>query len=228
MTTKGLGDTQIRSEKAAKQKIITLLSDGQPHRFNEIQEKTKLSTATLSKHLKELKGIIERKVDSENQKYPPPVAYRIRNPELASSIEREKEQAQKIASCISEIRHINYSPITDFLETAQFNFNIHFLLNLRLFFWPKSEVNPRTDEEITFRENAYAQYLESLIMPNFANWLSVLKEKLEDLEKQGVNVSALLSVANKQIMKDASRKQTKKESYFERLEKLPEKNKVSV
>ncbi|MGD0204687.1 MAG: winged helix-turn-helix transcriptional regulator [Candidatus Bathyarchaeia archaeon] len=205
MIKRGIGADQIKKSELSTQKILAVLKDGAWHRYMEILKETKISPTTLTKRLKELeKGIVERKLDTEGKEYPPPVAYRIRNSELASSIEKEIEQAKKVASLISKNRNVTYSAIAYFLKTAQLNFNIHLLLNLQLFFWKaKNEGDPRTEEETkASRENAYTQYLESLIMPNFTNWLSILKEKLEDLEKQGVNVTTLLRDANIQVMKD--------------------------
>ena len=65
MAKRGLGDTQIKNSKRAKEKILSVLEsaleNGEFLRYKEIQDKTGLSTATLTKHLKELgKGIIER------------------------------------------------------------------------------------------------------------------------------------------------------------------------
>lgn len=76
---KGIGEHQLEKEKTAKSLILNLLSDGRWHRYTEIQQTTNLSTATLSKHLKNLEKekVIEKKIDLESGDYPYPVYYRL-------------------------------------------------------------------------------------------------------------------------------------------------------
>jgi len=76
------GLRQYQTEKAIESQvsILKVLSyDEDLHQYSELKEKTKLSDATLSKQLKQLKEIklIERKLDTESGKYPPPVFYRL-------------------------------------------------------------------------------------------------------------------------------------------------------
>jgi DNA-binding transcriptional ArsR family regulator len=79
MTEKGLGDWQLQKMEAAVLSVLRYLGDNKWHRYQELLEKTKLSSATLSKHLKTLeKGVVEKKIDAESGLYPYPVSYRLR------------------------------------------------------------------------------------------------------------------------------------------------------
>jgi DNA-binding transcriptional ArsR family regulator len=79
MVKKGVGAYQVDRALTAFQTIMKTLMDGQWHRYQELQAKTGLSSATLSKHLKELeKGVAEKKILLESGKYPYPVVYRIK------------------------------------------------------------------------------------------------------------------------------------------------------
>lgn len=66
---------------------------GNKARFLEMNEKLKISKATLSRNLKDLvnSGILERKVESESKEYPPPVYYSI----TEKGLEMLKEILQK-------------------------------------------------------------------------------------------------------------------------------------
>lgn len=79
MAKSGLGEPQIRKARKSREAILTVLSDNKPHRYNDVVEKTKLSTATVSKVLKKLEkeGKIEKKIDIESGEYPYPVYYKL-------------------------------------------------------------------------------------------------------------------------------------------------------
>jgi len=79
MIEKGVGDYQISKTKKARNKILEILSDGKMHRYGEIVKKTGLSTATVTKHLKELEkeGYVIKHVDLESGEYPYPALYKI-------------------------------------------------------------------------------------------------------------------------------------------------------
>ena len=79
MVKKGVGAPQIDQAKESKETILKVLTDREWHRYNEIVENTKLSTATVSKHLKELeKSLVEKRVDIDTGEYPYPTYYRWR------------------------------------------------------------------------------------------------------------------------------------------------------
>jgi hypothetical protein len=79
MVKKGVGDWQLGKIEVANQTIMKILLDGKWHRYQELLETTGLSSATLSKHLKELeKGIAEKEMRLESGEYPYPVYYRMK------------------------------------------------------------------------------------------------------------------------------------------------------
>jgi len=79
MVKKGVGDWQLDKMESANQTILKTLVDGKWHRYQELHAQTGLSSATLSKHLKELEeGIVEKKMILESGEYPYPVVYRIK------------------------------------------------------------------------------------------------------------------------------------------------------
>ena len=116
MVKKGVGSWQIDKALTAVQAIIEILIDGKWHRYQELREKAGLSSATLSKHLKELeKGIVEKRLLLNSGEYPYPVEYRIKEEyqaslseisslmECASKLEtksNEKNDNKEVISCI--------------------------------------------------------------------------------------------------------------------------------
>jgi DNA-binding HxlR family transcriptional regulator len=79
MVERGVGDWQVNKARTAVQVITKILRDGEWHRYHELRDKTGLSSATLSKHLKELeRGVVEKKILLKSGEYPYPVFYRIR------------------------------------------------------------------------------------------------------------------------------------------------------
>ena len=79
MVERGVGSWQMSRARTAVQAIMRILRDGEWHRYKELRGKAGLSSATLSKHLKELeKGVVEKKILLKSGEYPYPVVYRIR------------------------------------------------------------------------------------------------------------------------------------------------------
>ena len=78
MTNKGYGRQQKSDYEKATRKIIEVLTDGKRHRYNDLLKETGLSTATLTRHLKELKGIVLKYVDDKSGVYPYPVYYSLK------------------------------------------------------------------------------------------------------------------------------------------------------
>lgn len=79
MVERGLGNYQIKKSIRAEKAILSILSDGEFHRYNEIVKRTGLSTATVTKHLKKLEkeGFVIKRIDLESNEYPYPVFYRL-------------------------------------------------------------------------------------------------------------------------------------------------------
>lgn len=81
MVNKGFGKWQIDQSAIAANAIMEILIDGEWHRYQEIRTKSGLSSATLSKHLKELEGgIVEKEMRLKTGEYPYPVYYRLKEP----------------------------------------------------------------------------------------------------------------------------------------------------
>lgn len=54
MVERGVGSWQMSRARTAVQAIMKILRDGEWHRYQELRGKAEVSSATLSKHLKEL------------------------------------------------------------------------------------------------------------------------------------------------------------------------------
>jgi len=97
---KGLRDYQTEKVMDSQISILRVLSyDEDFHQYSELREKTKLSDATLSKRLKQLKKmkLIEKNIDTESGRYPYPVFYRL-NPVYANAFRADTrdKHTQKI------------------------------------------------------------------------------------------------------------------------------------
>jgi hypothetical protein len=84
-SNKGTGEFQTEAKIKSRKAIIMSLIDNQWHRYKEIKEKTGLSSPTLSKHLTQLKPLLEKKTDTTT--YPPLVYYKT-NKFLATELAR--------------------------------------------------------------------------------------------------------------------------------------------
>ena len=75
----GSGYYQQHLQDQAQKQVFLALTDKGWHRYSEIKKKTKMSSATLSKHLRELKklGVLEKEVDITSGEYPYPVRYKV-------------------------------------------------------------------------------------------------------------------------------------------------------
>ncbi|MEM2150952.1 MAG: ArsR family transcriptional regulator [Candidatus Bathyarchaeia archaeon] len=106
---KGVGLYQLRMGETSERIILQLLVDGEWHRYQELLQKTGLSTATLSKHLKRLEGcrLIERRMNGRT--YPPPVFYRL-NPIIAHYARGLKDE--EIEGFLSEV--LEFSQVTPY------------------------------------------------------------------------------------------------------------------
>ena len=109
MVKKGLGTWQFNRSKEASQAIVQLLMDGEWHRYQELREQSGMSSATLSKHLKELeKGIVEKDIRLNTGEYPYPVFYRIKK-EYRDVLSKEQET---ITEC-SGFTNVKITPVND-------------------------------------------------------------------------------------------------------------------
>lgn len=129
--TKGMGELQTITRIKNRKTMIAALIDKQWHRYKEIKEKTKLSNPTLSKHLKELKPLLEKKTDKTT--YPPLVYYKINEIfalELARSLTIEvcwKEIGEKflktkdLSSTLDDINAITNQFLVNTIFAIKYN-----------------------------------------------------------------------------------------------------------
>jgi Predicted transcriptional regulators len=179
MVKRGLGDTQLNAFKTAKNKILEVLKDGEWYRYSELTEKTRLSTATLSKHLKELeKGIVERRVGVENAEYPPPVNYRLK-PVYTIREEKGKELHEYTLALNRDDRVKNPDLFLIYLNMMQ---TFAFIGLLKAQFWDPSE-----------SEESFNQALEYIILPLYRENFQFLRLKLKEQEDKGVDVEGVLN-----------------------------------
>lgn len=75
---KGKGEHQKNMELRAELKLLNILKDLKWHQYSELASKTRLSSATLSKHLKR-HVLLEKRVDTTSGKYPYPVYYKVKD-----------------------------------------------------------------------------------------------------------------------------------------------------
>jgi hypothetical protein len=95
-------------EYHAQRSIFKVLFDKEWHQTIDLKATTKLSSATLAKHLKQMTktGIIERKEDAESRKYPIPVFYKASKEliEYLLSCEIRDEFSKSIDQMVSETK----------------------------------------------------------------------------------------------------------------------------
>jgi DNA-binding HxlR family transcriptional regulator len=76
---KGMGQHQREKIRQAQIQIILALADPEIRwmQYKELKNSLAMSTATLSKHLKQLNHWINRREETESEEYPHPVRYRL-------------------------------------------------------------------------------------------------------------------------------------------------------
>lgn len=101
MVKKDVNTWQLGQSGEAAQVITRILMDGEWHRYQELRQKAGMSSATLSKHLKELeKGIVEKEIRLESGEYPYPVVYRIKEKYQAPIKRLEESVGREIFTVI--------------------------------------------------------------------------------------------------------------------------------
>jgi len=184
MAKRGLGDKQVAATRRAKEKILSVLKNGELLRYKEIQERTGLSTATLTKHLKELeKGIIERYEDLETKEYPTPVYYKF-NPYMLW----EKKSLEAIFVPLKEENFEEKKSVSSFVEYLDVQMGLRLLANIRLYF------------DKNKNDVAFDQALDNYILAVYKEYANVLKEKFKILSDKGVSVQPLIEEAEKEIL----------------------------
>jgi len=167
----GVGEYQLKKLEKSEKAILEVLKDGKWHRHQEIKEKTRLSTATLSKTLKRLeKGLIEKKIDLESGEYPYPVYYRLKKIVFDKIKPFEPEFTRDFRLIRYDLHFLN--------ELCGF----HILAFLKLYF-----ENPEKNEEL------FNQAIEHFAINRYREAINSLKETLKEQAKKGIDVSTLLT-----------------------------------
>ncbi len=184
MSQRGFGEPQEKAAKKAKGKIIQTLEKFGPLRYKDIQEKTQLSSATLTKHLKELeKGIVQRYEDAISKEYPTPVYYRINE-----WVTIEKDCQELIFKPLKELEPTNGLILKNYINYLNSQCSLMLLNSLRYYF------NENKNEA------GFEQTLENYILINYREFAFLLKDKLEALYGKGVNVQALIGKSEELIL----------------------------
>jgi DNA-binding HxlR family transcriptional regulator len=191
MAKKGLGRHQKDEARDAEHDILKVLEDQEWHRYQDLYERirskrTKFSTATLSKHLKELeKGLVERKVDSESKEYPKPVYYRIKQAYLTTLDERRRKTLEDNIN--NSLRWIDHDKPDIFVQF--FNSMVTFQL---LSFMKGYFINQDSEE-------AFNQGLDFFVISVYRNVVEEFRKKLKNMVDNGVNVPFFLSELSEKI-----------------------------
>jgi DNA-binding Lrp family transcriptional regulator len=187
MERKGIGRYQKDLVWDSEKRILNVLSNGKWHRYQEIQQATKLSTATLSKHLKRLeKGIVEKRIDLQSGEYPYPVYYRLK--ENLSSNLHEPWRTFLFEQITKQPEFWLKQPET-FMEFLNQMVGLQILINLHYYFtYEKNEAMLEQANEFL----AFSLYKECV---------DFLKAKLEELGKTE-NLSVILAEAEERMAKD--------------------------
>ena len=161
---RGMGEHQKIIMCETRMELLSLLQDGKWHQYSEIKRNTKLSSATISKHLKMLKDLLDKKVDVESGAYPYPVYYRI----------KENSRARFMA-CFGIKVYLHIREFLDALGKAEqqteylgllteyFHNGIVSLLRY------KNEQKDLTAQEVDFMVRLFTRPLEPAIK-NFIDW----------------------------------------------------------
>jgi DNA-binding transcriptional ArsR family regulator len=189
MARKGIGIGRYQKDLAwdSEKQILNVLSDGKWHRYQEIQQAARLSSRTLSKHLKRLeKGLVEKHIDLQSGEYPYPVYYRIK--ESIYSRMDTQWRAFLFEQITKQPEFWLKQPET-FIEFLNQMVGLQILINLHYYFtWEKNEAMLQQSNEFL----AFSLYQECV---------DYLKAKLEELGKTE-NLSVILAEAEERMAKD--------------------------
>lgn len=183
-----MGSDQIKKRKVSEKKILNVLTNNDWVRYKDLQKKTKLSSATLTKRLKRLeKGIVEKKIDLESGKYPYPVYYRIK---------------QKYASSKSDsdlvFKDITYGFLEEHLKNKDLEASFNLLNNMLTASYIAYLQNYFEDHN----ETAFTQNVDFFVFDIFREMYECVKQTLEKMEKEGIDINSLLLEEAKKIYSD--------------------------
>lgn len=183
----GIGDYQIKEENKAIKKIVGCLIDGEWHRYHDIQAATRLSPATLSKHLKKLgKIMLEKNVDVKSGEYPYPAYYRL------------DDFARGRVTILKSLEKI-MAKGAYMVEKKQPRFYLHNLnaaLGTGLL-----KILEKTLHEVT-DEKELDMIIEVLILWNFETYVRLFVSQLRELAKEGIDWKTILKESVEQYLDD--------------------------
>jgi DNA-binding transcriptional ArsR family regulator len=182
-----------------KREILKFLDDGEWRRNKDILAKIKGSSATIQKHLNELaKGIVEKKRDLESKEYPHPVYYRLKPQYVKNSWKLRLRQLEKdwqdaVLNEPLDRTDLNISVgISRYVEFLNVQIGHQLLGQIRYFLDTKNEI-------------AFSQAIDLWVLAAYRENAFKLKEKLEKLTDQGVNVQTLIWEADQKMSKHYDR-----------------------
>jgi len=191
MVERGIGSYQIGKAHTAKKTILNVLNNGEWYRYGELKKKTKLSTATLSKHLKELeKGTVEKKIDLQSGEYPYPVYYR-----LKEALSR-KLMDEEWRNCLLRIMEedvdfwIKKEMLAYYIQFVNQMLSLQVVDNLKIYF------------DMGGNEEAFDQTMEYWVISVYRDCLQNLKMKLKEMAAKGEDLTIVLSQAEEDLAED--------------------------
>jgi DNA-binding HxlR family transcriptional regulator len=186
MVEKGIGTYQIGKSTTSENEILNSLTDGEWHRYQDMQRSTRLSTATLSKHLKRLEnGIVEKRLDLESGAYPYPVYYRL-TPSLTKTDREWKETLKNEIQLNLDLLEQNPERYFHFLTVM---LNLETIKHLQFYF-----LRPKQNEV------AFDQLMEFFVFSAYHDSIEKLRMKLKEHGEK--SIQQILAKAEKRITED--------------------------
>lgn len=194
----GLGSKQTSDSQTSERKILKALEDGEWRRYRDLKEKSGLSTASLSKHLKRLeKGIVEKKLDLESAEYPHPVYYRLKRSTYTDAFAK---MVSGMHRKLIEQSHIGY-----YIHLQNVFTTTMLLGDLENYF--RGDID---QEELN-------QSLNLIVLNHVAETIQLLKETLESMKK-GKKTSETLNLEGEWLLSEYANVSKKYEKHIPILE----------
>jgi predicted transcriptional regulator len=191
MKVKDLAKKKRAYNLSTKKDIIRFLDDGEWHRNQDILSNVKGSSATVQKHLNKLAdGIVERKMDLDSKEYPHPVYYRLK-PQYIKNRLRQLEmdwQDGVLNEPLNRMDPMTSVGISRYVEFLNVQTGLQLLGQIRRFLDEKNEF-------------AFSQTMDLWILTAYRENAFKLREKIEKLTDQSVNVQALIGEAEQKMLK---------------------------
>jgi DNA-binding Lrp family transcriptional regulator len=167
-----------RKKNRSQSLILSVLEDGDWHRYNEIVKESGLSSATVSKYLKIMENaIIEKQIDIKSGKYPYPVSYRTLYKSINLSRGEKENYFEKLSRTL-----IDTKQITTLLHFMSFELLGSFVRLLKTYY-----ENPHTRDQAILNE-----IIEIFVIDEFRDYFNIVKNKLDVKENKSIDVVKLL------------------------------------